>query len=58
VKVKHVWIRQQVLEEIQQGRYGRRLPTKQQLAERFGVSVGTISRALDALCQEGWLEYK
>jgi len=58
VKVKHVWIRQQVLEEIQQGRYGRRLPTKQQLAERFGVSVGTISRALDVLCQEGWLEYK
>lgn len=58
MKVKHVWIRQQVLEEIQRGRYGKRLPTKQQLAQEFGVSVGTISRALDALCQEGWLECK
>lgn len=58
MKVKHVWVRQQVLEEIRQGRYGNRLPTKQQLAERFGVSIGTVSRALDALCQEGWLECK
>lgn len=58
VKVKHVWVRQQVLEEIQQGRYDDRLPAKQQLAERFGVSIGTVSRALDALCQEGWLECK
>lgn len=58
MKVKHVWVRQQMLEEIQQGRYGNRLPTKQQLAERFGVSIGTVSRALDTLCQEGWLECK
>lgn len=58
MKVKHVWVRQQMLEEIQQGRYGTRLPTKQQLAQQFGVSVGTISRALDALCREGWLKCK
>ncbi len=58
MKVKHVWVRQQVLEEIRQGRYGNRLPTKQQLAERFGVSIGTVSRALESLCQEGWLELK
>ncbi|MGQ9879851.1 MAG: LacI family DNA-binding transcriptional regulator [Armatimonadota bacterium] len=56
MKVKHIWVRQQVLEEIQQGKYGSRLPTKQQLADRFGVSIGTVSRALDALCREGWLE--
>ncbi len=58
MKVKHVWVRQQVLEEIRQGRYGNRLPTKQQLAERFGVSIGTVTRALESLCQEGWLECK
>lgn len=60
MKVKHVWIRQKVLEEIRHGSFavGNRLPTKQQLAERFGVSVGTVSRALDALCQEGWLQCK
>lgn len=58
MKVKHLWVRQQVLEEIQQGRYGHRLPTKQQLAERFGVSVGTVSRALQSLSEEGWLELK
>ncbi|GIV14959.1 MAG: DNA-binding transcriptional regulator CytR [Armatimonadota bacterium] len=58
MQIKHVWVRQQVLEEIQQGRYDDRLPTKQQLAERFGVSIGTVSRALETLCQEGWLEYR
>lgn len=58
MRAKHVWVRQRVLEDIQQGRYGNRLPTKQQLAERFGVSIGTVSRAIDALCQEGWLECK
>lgn len=58
MKVKHLWVRQQVLEEIRQGTYGGRLPTKQQLAERFGVSIGTVSRALDALRREGWLECK
>lgn len=56
MKVKHIWVRQQVMEEIRQGRYNGRLPTKQQLADRFGVSIGTVSRALDALCREGWLE--
>lgn len=56
MKVKHVWVRQQVLEEIRQGRYNSRLPTKKQLAERFGVSIGTVYRALDSLRREGWLE--
>ena len=58
MKAKHIWIRQQVLEEIQQGRYPHRLPSRQQLAQRFGVSVGTVSRALETLRREGWLESK
>lgn len=60
MKVKHVWIKQQVLDELLQSGYapGHRLPTKQELAVRYGVSIGTISRALDTLCREGWIECK
>lgn len=56
MKAKYVWVRQQLLEEIQQGRYDGCLPAKQRLAQRFGVSIGTVSRALETLCQEGWLQ--
>ncbi|MDW8104074.1 MAG: GntR family transcriptional regulator [Armatimonadota bacterium] len=56
MKVKHIWVRQQLLEEIRHGRYSDRLPTKQLLAQQFGVSVGTVSRALEALREEGWLQ--
>jgi DNA-binding transcriptional MocR family regulator len=32
---------------------GERLPTHRQLAERFGVSIGTVTRAVDALSDRG-----
>ncbi len=32
---------------------GERLPTHRSLAERFGVSIGTVTRAVDALSDRG-----
>lgn len=34
-------------------RPGERLPTHRRLAERFGVSIGTVTRAVDALSERG-----
>jgi len=36
--------------------YGKRIPSKRQLAEEGGVSVVTVEHALALLCDEGYLE--
>lgn len=47
-------VRRRILGTLQSGEWphGGRLPTEQQLAVRYGVSVGTIRKAVDALVAE------
>ena len=53
----HERVKRQVSEEILMGRWapGAVLPGEVALAERFGVSVGTVRRALADLVAEGLL---
>lgn len=51
----YVQIKQHILGDIRQGVWkpGEKLPTELDLAERFGVSVGTVRRAMGGLEDEG-----
>jgi GntR family transcriptional regulator len=51
------FVRQQIFDEISSGRWpaGRQIPGECELARSFGVSVGTVRRALGELVQEGLL---
>ena len=51
----YVQIKQVLLEEIRTGvwKAGEQLPTEAALAARFGISVGTVRRALGGLEDEG-----
>ena len=37
-------------------KYGSKLPSKRQLAERMGVSVITVEHAYELLAEEGYIE--
>lgn len=51
----YVQIKQHILGDIRKGVWkpGEKLPTELDLAERFGVSVGTVRRAMGGLEDEG-----
>ena len=51
----YVQIKQHILGDIRQGVWkpGEKLPTELDLAEGFGVSVGTVRRAMGGLEDEG-----
>lgn len=54
----YVVVYQQIKENIKQGKYsiGEKLPTEPQLAAHFDVSAITIRRAIQELCDEGFLK--
>lgn len=51
----YVQIKQLILDDIRHGvwKAGEKLPTESELAERFGVSIGTVRRAMGGLEDEG-----
>lgn len=53
-------IAEELREQIRSGRYlpGAFLPTERELQATFGVSRGTVRRALAALAESGWAELK
>jgi GntR family transcriptional regulator len=50
-------VRRMILADLRDGlwRAGHRLPTEPQLADRFGVSISTVRKAIDALVSENIL---
>lgn len=54
---KHHLIRNSLVQDIEVGTLAAsvRLPGEKELALQFGVSVGTVVRALDSMTREGWL---
>ena len=51
----YLQLKQLILDDIRRGvwKAGEKLPTESELAERFGVSVGTVRRAMGGLEDEG-----
>ncbi|MDT0306098.1 GntR family transcriptional regulator [Streptomyces sp. DSM 44917] len=51
----YVQIAERIAAQIAAGRFppGARLPSERELAERFGVSYGTVRRATDELRERG-----
>ncbi len=55
--MKHNQVRNSIIQEIETGTLAasERLPGEKDLAIQYGVSVGTVVRALDGMTREGWL---
>ncbi|MCW8129827.1 MAG: GntR family transcriptional regulator [Planctomycetota bacterium] len=56
-EVKHLWLKQHLLERIRSGVWkpGAKVPTQRQLMAEYRLSHATVSRALQDLAREGYI---